>query len=145
MNTIYAICISSPICLLIIVFGLPRIMRGKGNASVDVGNVKVSVGEGEQEAPRRRAMDSDEYVQDLAVRIAGVIKETTHECRQAPLLESLTEAVEILTPTVAGLAAEAVTRNINGVVKKGAEALPGFEQRFRAMGRKKIVQEGVAS
>jgi hypothetical protein len=142
-KSILAICISTPLSLIILGIILPRIMR-RGHASVSVGNAKVSVGKDEQ--PRRRATDNlDESNQALVTQITALIKESTHKCGQMDALEIITEGIEIMAPTLSAVAAEAVGRGVNGAVKKGAEALPDYERRFRALGREGLIKGGVAS
>lgn len=142
-NSILVIGVSAPICLTIIVIGLPRVMR-RGHASFAVGNAKATIGADEQ--PRRRATDNlDDANKALVEQIAALIKESTHKCGQVEALEIVMEGIEIMTPTLSAVAVEAVGRGANGAIKKGADALPDFERRFRTLGREGLIKGGAAS
>jgi predicted dinucleotide-utilizing enzyme len=99
--------------------------------------------EDEKTRARSRILMTDDEIDNFADRIAPKLREAIkHDCIQGDLLESLAEGQEIIVPTLSALAAEAVDRKVNGAVKKGAIALPVYEDKYRALRRRHLVQEG---
>lgn len=124
-RSILVIAISAPVCLTIVMIGLPR-MRGKAKATLGPdGKVALELGQS-AEVPERREIDRPEGLSRLASELGPMLVAAidSHGCRNAALICANAEVSANLIDRSIEVGSHAIEKyKVNGVVESAVKSL----------------------
>jgi hypothetical protein len=122
------IALSIPASIILFFAGLIRLKRTPGKPvqarGTLPGGATVELGEAD-DAPKRRALDRDDVVEDIVARLADRLGEKLdHKCHQKDVLIGMVARIDATADTTQALAEDAVNvEKKNGAIKRGLERM----------------------